>query len=75
MNCMPSAESILAGIAIVLIGCMGFALIFHAVPPANQQLVTFVLGALSGALTVGAGKKVADKVTTQTGDINQGPKQ
>jgi len=70
-----SAEAVLAFVALVLIGVLGMMLVFHTVPQENQQLVTFVLGALSGALTVGGAKKVADKVSTQTGNINQGPGQ
>ena len=70
-----SAEAVLAFVALVLIGVLVIVLVFHAVPQENQQLVTFVLGALSGALTVGGAKKVADKVSTQTGNINQGPGQ
>jgi hypothetical protein len=49
----PATQTLLAALAMVLIGALTAALVFHAVPTGNQQLVTFALGALSGALTVG----------------------
>jgi outer membrane lipoprotein SlyB len=63
----PNAQTVLAGMALVIMGLVCGALIFHAVPEPNQQLVTFALGAISGALTVGGASKVADKMTTNTG--------
>ena len=59
-----NAQTALAGIALILMGIIAGALIFHTVPQANQQLVTFALGAISGALTVGGSGKVAEKLTT-----------
>ena len=58
----PGSEAVLAFIALALMGVMGIMLIFHAVPDSNQQLVTFILGALAGAVTMAGGKKIADKV-------------
>lgn len=49
----PAAQTVLAAIAMALIGSLAAALVFHAVPAGNKELVTFALGALSGALTVG----------------------
>ena len=49
----PAAQTLLAGLAMLLIGALAAALVVHAVPRGNEQLVTFALGALSGALTVG----------------------
>jgi hypothetical protein len=49
----PASQTLLAALAMLLIGALASALIFHAVPRGNEQLVTFALGALSGALTVG----------------------
>lgn len=60
--------TILAGMALLIMGVLSGALIFHAVPQPNQQLVTFALGAISGALTVGGAQKVADRV--QNGNTN-----
>lgn len=63
----PSSASALAAMALAAMGLICTALIFHAVPQGNQQLVTFALGAISGALTVTGGSKIADKITTSTG--------
>ena len=64
---MPNASTILAGLALVSMSALATCLIFHAVPQPNQQLVTFALGAISGALTVGGANKVADKITNSSG--------
>jgi H+/gluconate symporter-like permease len=61
-------QAILAGTALIIMGVLSFALIFHAVPTDNQQLITFALGAIAGALTSGGASKVADKLTTSTGE-------
>ncbi len=71
---VPTAQTALATLALVIMGILSVALVFHEVPQANQQLVTFALGAISGALTVGGGQKVAEKLSsTQSGDINVQP--
>ena len=49
----PTAQTALAALALVLVGVLALALVFHAAPAANKDLLTFALGALSGALTVG----------------------
>ena len=55
-----NAQDILAAIALVLMGAMGLTLCWQVVPPPNQQLVTFALGAISGAMTVGGAGKLAN---------------
>lgn len=62
-----SAQSVLAGMALVIIGVLTGILCFHAVPQQNQQLVTFALGAIAGALTGGAAVKLADRITNSSG--------
>jgi hypothetical protein len=62
-----NAQEILAGGALLIMGAISGALIIHAVPQGNMQLITFALGAISGALTVGGSSKLADKLTTSTG--------
>lgn len=52
-------QDVLAGLALLLMGALSGALVFKAVPPDNMQLVTFALGAISGALTVGGVNKAA----------------
>lgn len=57
-------QTALACLALIIMGCLSAALIFYPVPTNNMQLVTFALGAISGALTVGGGAKVADHLTS-----------
>lgn len=61
---IPQAQSVLAGVALLLVGILTGCLIFHAVPQGNQQLVTFALGGLIGALTAGGASKLAEKIGT-----------
>ncbi len=64
-----NAQTLLAGLAMIFVGAMGLLMIWHSVPPANHDFLVFILGALSGALTVGGANKIADRVTnTQGGD-------
>lgn len=62
-----TAQEILAGMALVIMGLLSGALIFYTVPQSNKELITFALGAIAGALTVGGAQKVADKLTTSSG--------
>ncbi len=61
---MNQSQTILAGLALALVGILTGCLIFHAVPQGNQQLVTFALGGLIGALTAGGASKLAEKIGT-----------
>lgn len=56
------AQTLLSAAALAALGVLGGCLVFHAVPQGNQQLVTFVLGALSGAVTLGGGQAVTNKL-------------
>ena len=51
-------EMLLSGIALLLLGGMGLTMLFCPIPNVNQQSVTFVLGALAGAVSMAGGKKV-----------------
>jgi len=53
---------VLTVFAMLIIGALAGLLVFHAVPAENKELVTFALGALSGALTVGGGPKLAERI-------------
>lgn len=65
----PNAEQVLATIALFVLAILSFLLVFFTVPASNKELITFVLGAISGALTFGGGgKKIADKFTSVTGN-------
>jgi hypothetical protein len=55
----PQAQALLAGLALVMLGLLAGCLVFVAVPQANQQLVTFALGALAGATTIGGAGHLA----------------
>ena len=70
---IPQAQTALAAMALVIVGVLTGCLIFHAVPQGNQNLVTFALGALAGALTVGAGSKIADKIGSATNTVQSPP--
>ena len=59
---IPPTRTVLAVLAMLIIGVLAGLLVFHAVPAENKELVTFALGALSGALTVGGGPKLAEKI-------------
>jgi hypothetical protein len=58
---IPQAQTVLALLAMVIIGVLAGLLVFHAVPAENKELITFALGALSGALTVGGASKLAER--------------
>ncbi len=59
---IPQAQTVLTLLAMLIIGVLAGLLVFHAVPAENKELVTFALGALSGALTVGGGPKLAERI-------------
>ena len=48
-------------------GVFGGALIFHEIPNQNRELMIYILGAVSGALTVGPASKAAEKAISSTG--------
>jgi hypothetical protein len=58
----PSAQTVLAAAALLILGILGALLVFHSVPPANATLLATIVGALAGALTVAGGSKLADKL-------------
>jgi hypothetical protein len=70
---IPQAQTVLALLALLMTGVLAGLLVFHAVPAENKELVTFALGALSGALTVGGASKLADR--TPRGPAAQDPPQ
>jgi hypothetical protein len=62
-----TTESVTAVYALTIIGTLAAAFVFFPVPLSNKELITFALGAIAGALTMG-GRKTADKITNSTGD-------
>ncbi len=71
----PSSQAFLAAAALLIMGILGGIMMFYPIPPVNATSVTFILGALAGALTVGPAGKVADRIAaTGSGTtINSGP--
>lgn len=63
----PSSQAFLAGAALLIMGVLGGVMMFVPIPSGNATSVTFILGALAGALTVSGGSKIADKLTTSSG--------
>jgi hypothetical protein len=57
---LPSTQTVLSVLAMIALGALGGLLIYQAVPPANVQLLTFILGAIAGAETGGAALRAAD---------------
>ena len=57
-----NSQTILAAIALVGLIGLSFMFAFRAVPAANHDFMTYALGALSGALTVGGASKVAGRI-------------
>lgn len=55
----PPAQTILASIAMIILGTLAVMMVWHAVPAANHDFLVFILGALSGALTVGGASRIA----------------
>ena len=72
----PSTTELLAGMALLILGALAGAMMLLPIPPANATSLTFILGALAGALTVSGGQKAASAITqtpttttVTTGDV------
>jgi uncharacterized transporter YbjL len=62
-----SSQSVLAGAALLILGVLGGAMMLTPIPQANATAMTFILGALAGAITAGPGAKAADKLISTSG--------
>ena len=58
----PQSQAVLAAIALIMLGILTGCMVFAPVPQGNQQLVTFALGALSGALTFSGAAKITGAI-------------
>ncbi len=67
MSNLPSSQTALAVIALLIMGALALVMAFAVVPKENHDYMLILLGALAGALTVQGGGKIADKLTTSTG--------
>ena len=54
-----NAPTVLAAAALVILGGLAAAMMILPIPSANATSLTFILGALAGALTVSGGVKPA----------------
>ena len=64
----PEPQAVLATLAMLILGVLAITMLFVAVPGGNHDFLVFILGAISGAITVGSGAKIsASTTTTQTG--------
>lgn len=61
---MPNSQAALAGMALAALTALGCALVFHAVPQENRELLSVIVGAIGGALTLGGAQKVAAHIAT-----------
>jgi len=52
------SQALLAGVALVMLGLITACLVFVAAPEGNRQLITFALGALAGATTLGGAGRI-----------------
>ena len=54
----PNAQTILAGVALLILGVIALLLIYLPIPPQNDRLLTFILGTIAGAITFAEGQKL-----------------
>jgi len=66
-------ELLLSGIALIFLGVLGGMMLFVPIPQSNEQSVTFILGALAGAITMAGGNKITKAVGG--GNATSGPDQ
>lgn len=59
MPAPPSAQAVLSILGLLVLAGFGLALIWHAVPDGNVQLLTFILGAIAGAVTGSTATRLA----------------
>ena len=62
-----TVEQLISTLALGAVFCLCLLFTFYAVPVSNKELITFGLGAIAGALTLGGGKR-AEKITNSNGD-------
>ena len=63
-------QLLLAGFALAILGGFGVTMLFTPIPTPNQQSITFILGALAGALTMqGVGRASPSPPAGETGSL------
>lgn len=68
-----SAQTVLSGIALIIMGSLGGFLVFHAVPVDNRELLSVIIGAIGGALTFAGGNKLASTLSAPNATVNVDP--
>ena len=67
MSNLPSAQAMLAALALVGLGVIGTLMCFVPVPVSNTTILATIVGAFAGAATMSVGGKIADKITNSSG--------
>ena len=67
----PEPQAVLATLAMLILGVLAITMLFVAVPGGNHDFLVFILGAISGAITVGSANKIS--TPTQPKDAQQPP--
>lgn len=66
-----SSQAALSALALLMLGGLAFALVFHQVPADNREILALILGALAGALTTSGATKLADRITRGSNATSQ----
>jgi hypothetical protein len=65
-------QAILSAVALVILGWLGSALVFHEVPPNNREILSMIVGAIGGALTFAGVSKAAAAVAAHVDGAGSG---
>lgn len=66
----PTAQEVMAGLALVFMGVIALALLFEVAPSANHDYLLIILGALGGAMGVTGGQKAAQIMSGDHPTVN-----
>ena len=64
---MQNPQTLLAGGALLILGALGGALVAHAVPADNREILSMIVGAIGGALTMTGVQKAASRSSADAG--------
>lgn len=68
-----TAGEILAGLALIFMGTIGYALLFHQVSHDNHDYMLIILGALGGAMGVTSGQRAMAAIQAKQGATSPDP--
>jgi hypothetical protein len=66
----PTAQELLAGLALLFMGSIGMGLLFTVAPKENHDYLLIILGALGGAMGVTGGAKAVSALTSTGPDTH-----